>query len=493
MNKVKSFSRSACAVALLCCAMPASSSAQSFVTFFHFDGTDGYEPNDPLVQGTDGNLYGTTYGGGGMTGCVGGCGTVFKITPTGKLTTLYRFCAKQNCTDGANPEAGLVLGTDGNLYGTTWSGGTIGWGTVFKITPQGALTSLHNFAGSPNDGALPAAALIQGTDGNFYGTTYNGGNGTTCNSGCGTVFKMTPQGTLTILQNFDATNGANPIAALVQAANSSFYGATAGGGANTFCTSGCGAVFEMNSSGTILTVIHNFRGNDGADPQGAVVQSPAGAFYGTSFSGGLNSDLCSPDTNSSCGTVFRMTAAGTLATLHRFDGTDGGNPRGKLVQGTDGNLYGTTSQGGSGGAGTVFKPSPSGVLTTLHNLGNDDGSAPDGLIQATSGVFYGAAQLGGANGNCFAACGSIFSEDVGLGPFVVTVPTARKIGQSVIILGTNLAGTTSVTFNGTSATFKVVSATEISTAVPSGATTGPVLVVTPAGTLKSNVPFRVLP
>ncbi|HEV2382309.1 MAG TPA: choice-of-anchor tandem repeat GloVer-containing protein [Terriglobia bacterium] len=180
---------------------------------------------------------------------------------------------------------------------------------------------------------------------------------------------------------------------------------------------------------------------------------------------------------------------GALTTLHSFRSSDGANPYAGLVQATDGNFYGTTSGGGPNGVGTIFKIGASEELSTLHYFGSDDGDFPSaGLVQATNGIFYGTT-FGDGN----TSDGTVFSESVGLGPFVTTLPTSRAIGQRVEILGNNLTGATSVTFNGTPATFTVVSSTEISTTVPSGATTGPDQVVTPSATLSSNVPFRVKP
>jgi uncharacterized repeat protein (TIGR03803 family) len=294
--------------------------AQTFTTLHSFNGTDGNYLRARLVQAANGRLYGTTTGGGACP-IPGGCGTVFKITPSGALTTLYSFCPEgdYHCTDGLFPETGLVQAANGAFYGTTHNGGNYGGGTVFKITPGGTLTIQYRFHGE--DGYKPTAGLVQATDGNFYGTTFEGGAGA-CYDGCGTVFKITPSGTLTTLHNFDRTDGANPVAG--------------------------------------------------------------------------------------------------------------------LVQDTDGNFYGTT-------------------------------------------------ESGGANGNY----GTVFSLSVGLSPFVETLPASGKVGAAVNILGTNLIGATSVTFNGTAATFTVVSSSEITTTVPSGATTGTVQVVTPGGTLSSNIPFTV--
>jgi uncharacterized repeat protein (TIGR03803 family) len=199
-------------------------------------------------------------------------------------------------------------------------------------------------------------------------------------------------------------------------------------------------------------------------------------FYGTTYSGGATGN----------GTVFRINARGALSTLHSFDGTDGSNPYSGLIQGTDGNFYGTTEVGGLDTNGTVFKITAKGALTTLHSFDASDGEDPQGApVQATNGMFYGTTFSAGTGGY-----GTAFSLSVGLGPFVETNPTSGNMGTKVTILGNNLAGATSVTFNGTKATFKA-SSTHITTTVPTGATTGTVEVVAPKKTLKSNVPFRV--
>ena len=409
----------ACGIFLLWAATAVALPAQTFTTLYSFNGTDGVYIIAGLVQGTNGNLYGTTEEGGAIAR-----GTVFEITPSGTLTTLYTFCSQSNCTDGQYPVAGLVQGTDGNFYGTTGNGGAGGDGTVFKITPSGTLTTLHSF--DITDGEDPRAALIQGTNGNLYGTTYEGGA-----NGYGTVFKITPNGTLTTLHSFDKKSGNYPVAELVQSTDGDVYGTTSAGGAD--------------------------RG----------------------------------------GTVFKITPSGKLTTLHSFDVTDGATPVAGLIQSTDGNFYGTTLYGGANGDGTVFEITPSGTLTTLHSFtGGTDGASPyAGLVQDTNGTFYGTTYEGGANGSCdvTGGCGTVFSLSVGLGPFVDTNPTSGKVGKAVKILGTSLTGSTSVTFNGTAATFTVVSASEITTTVPNGATTGTVQVVTPGGTLSSNVPFTVTP
>jgi uncharacterized repeat protein (TIGR03803 family) len=476
-------------LALLVVLVPAmvapSAQAQTFTTLHSFDNTDGAYLQSGLVQATDGKFYGTTVGGG-----ANGDGTVFKITPSGTLTTLYSFCSQggSNCTDGAYANAGLIQATDGNFYGTTSQGGgngcgAGGCGTVFSITPSGTLTTLHTFDGT--DGNSPIAVLVQATNGKLYGTTYGGGANNN-----GTVFSITPSGTLTTLHTFDGTDGSGPNG-VVQATNGNFYGTTQGGGANFV-----GTVFKITPSGT-LTTLHSFDGTDGSLPFAGLVQATNGKLYGTTYSGGTNG----------VGTVFKITPSGTLTTLYSFcpgggGCTDGNGPDAGLVQATNGNFYGTTQFGGANNGGTVFKITPSGTLTTLYNFCSQggsnctDGAYPEAvLVQATCGKLYGTTEQGGSSSACTAnfstGCGTVFSLSVGLGPFVETNPASGKVGAAVKILGTNLTGATSVTFNGTAATFTVKSKSEITTTVPTGATTGTVHVITPRRTLSSNVPFTV--
>jgi uncharacterized repeat protein (TIGR03803 family) len=470
-----------------------SAQAQTFTTLHSFDGNDGRDPESAgLIQATDGNLYGTTPGGGSNL-----TGTAFKITPSGTLTTIYNFCPEVGPC-GAGPYAGLVQATNGNFYGTTLGGGTnSNNGTVFEITPSGTLTTLYSFCsqnqgGICTDGQYPYAGLVQGTDGNFYGTTiYGGVNSCPGLPGCGTVFKITSGGALTTLHSFDGTDGFNPYAGLVQATNGNFYGTVYAGGAT-----GHGTVFKITPSGT-LTTLYNFCSptngcTDGEYPYAALVQATNGNFYGTTTVSGAAGDQ---------GTVFEITPSGTLTTIYNFctqtGCPDGASPDSALVQATDGNFYGTTFGGGAnacpggGGCGTVFKITPSGALTTLYIFctqnGCPDGTNPEAaLVQDTNGDFYGTTFSGGANG-----LGTVFSLSLGFRRFVETQPTSGKVGAAVKILGTNLTGSTSVTFNGTPAAFGVVSATEITTTVPAGATTGKVQVTTPSATLTSNVNFRV--
>ncbi len=475
MGKSGGWKRAYC-VFLLCAATRIASPAQTFTTLASFDGNNGGQPVSSVVQGTNGSFYGTTASGGTY-----GEGTVFKVTSAGTLTALYSFCAQTNCADGRQPDTAPIQATDGNFYGATTFGGIDGNdGTIFKITPQGTLTTLYEFCSQSKcaDGTSPYAGLIQAADGNLYGTTNEGGD-LNCFSpyGCGTVFKISLRGKLTTLHQFHSTEGNLPFAGVVQARDGSFYGTTAYGGANNY-----GTVFRITSEGK-LTTVYSFCAQaacaGGYWPYGTLTQVDDGNFYGTTEGGGASGGF---------GTVFTVTPAGALTTLHSFDVSDGSDPNDGLVQAADGNFYGTTEAGGGTNLGTAFKITPDGTLTTLVSFGTHTQSAyPSVLFQATNGNFYGTTQTGGANND-----GTVFSLSVGLGPFVETNPMSGKVGTPVIILGTNLKGTTSVTFNGAAARFTVVSKSEIKIKVPRGATTGFVTATTPGGKLKSNKKFRVV-
>lgn len=490
-------------VVLLLAASAIASHAQTFTDLVNFNFFDGDTPQSTLVQGTDGNFYGTTYAGGSGVGSVcSGCGTVFKVTPAGVLTTLYSFCSQPLCTDGALPYAGLVLATDGNFYGTTLVGGNpscatnaAGCGTVFKMTPGGTLTTLYSFCTQPgcSDGSLPQAGLVQGSDGNFYGTTGNGGAST----GFGTVFEITPTGTLTTMYRFcvkgdPCLDGGLPQSGLVEATDGSFYGTTFYGGAGK---EGLGTVFRITRAGALRTV-HSFslEAGTGRLPVSGLVLAADGNFYGTLFEGGI--PLC--DSDFGCGTVYKMTPKGEVTTLYSFCAQtgciDGARPVTGVIQATDGNLYGVTTLGGSNGGGTIFEITPGGSLTTLHSFCGQpactDGTTPyEALLQSTSGIFYSTTLSGGATGDF----GTIFSLSTGLGRFVSLVRDSGKVGQIGAVLGQGFTGTTGVSLNGTPANFTVVSDGYIRATVPAGAATGLVTVNTPSGTLTSNVIFHVEP
>ena len=474
---------------IFCISLAITSPAQSFTSLLSFDGSDGSFPYyGSLIQGIDGKLYGATYYGWGKTKppyCSNGsgCGTIFKITPAGVLTTLYSFCSVESCTDGSGPAQPLVQATNGNFFGETAEGGAYGRGTIFEITPSGKLITLYAFCSQAlcPDGAYPFGGLVRATNGNFYGTTEDYGA-----NGGGTVFEITATGKLKTVYNFcsqaNCTDGSGPLSGIVQGTDGNFYGTTVSGGAHNY-----GTVFQITGAGKLKT-LYSFCAQtnctDGDQPFGGLLQGGHGIFYGTTYAGGANN----------FGTVFEIAPAGALTTLHSFNGADGGYPQVGVVAGSDGNGYGTTTLGGANGYGTIFEITKTGTFSTLYSFCSQAGCTDgenlygNGLVQATNGNFYGTTYGGGTNGD-----GTVFSLSVGLGPFVETNPTSGKVGSKVIILGNNLTGASAVAFNGTAATFTVVSATEITTTVPSGATTGSVSVTTPGGTLNSNVKFRVTP
>ncbi|HKD11583.1 MAG TPA: choice-of-anchor tandem repeat GloVer-containing protein [Thermoanaerobaculia bacterium] len=350
-------------------------SSGAFAVVKSFGASDGHGPLASLILATDGKLYGTTNLGG-----ANDRGTVFKIDFAGNLTTLHSFAG----ADGANPVANVLQGTDGNFYGTTSAGGANDRGTVFKMTPAGAITTLENF-GDPSTGYEPDASVVQASDGNLYGTTFWGGPGN-----FGTIFKLTLAGTRTVFHNFTGDDGSQPWAQLVQASDGKLYGTGSRGGA-----SGWGTAFSLTLGGT-YSLLHSFGGADGVGPRdSALVQRAAdGMLYGLTEGGG-----------SGYGNAYKMTTSGGVTSLHSFNITDGALPSDGLLLASDGNFYGTTSAGGSGTNwnGTVFKMTPAGTVTTLHSFNHapgadDDGGAPmGGLIQASDGKFYGTTRVGGAN------------------------------------------------------------------------------------------------
>lgn len=364
-------------------ALSAFTRAQTFSLLYQFkSGPGGANPYAGVIRDSSGNLYGTTYLDGAFAG-----GTVFKLTPAGKETALYSFTGIGG--DGAFPYYGsLVRDSAGNLYGTTFQGGIrdqfcgLGCGTVFKVDSTGKETVLYSFTGTGGDGSLPFGGVVRDSSGNLYGMTWIGGR-----NGNGMVYSVAPDGKETILYSFSGTpDGSDPYAGLIRDSAGNLYGTTPSGGSSYY-----GTVFELTPSGT-ETILYNFTGGaDGGFPESGVIRDSAGNLYGTTEIGGA----------SGLGTVFKVTAGGTETVLYSFGGgTDGQNPAyGSLVRDKAGNLYGTTPSGGANDFGTVFKVDTTGKETILHSFAGRDGKLPYGtLVLNAKGVLYGTAYGGGAYG-----------------------------------------------------------------------------------------------
>lgn len=370
------------------------SSGVTISNLYSFSGAaDGANPNG-LMQDTNGNFYGTTQSGGAYSS-----GTVFRMTPQGVVTTIYPF--DDSTTGGSLPEAGLVQGLDGDLYGTTQNGGANGVGTIFKTTTNGNLTTVYSFDGG--DGAFPDAPMIVGTDGNMYGTTSSGGT-----DGAGEVFRLAPDGSLLQIGSFNYTNGFNPNK-LLQAPDGTFYGTSYGGGSN-----GDGVIFDLTTNGALNPLRSFAFFSGGYLPLAGLAQDAVGTFFGTTFEGGA----------SGFGTVFALSPSGAVTTVYSFTGgNDGSHPSADLIQSSDGNFYGTTSQGGAYNAGTVFRFGSGGKIVTLATFDGYNGSNPlASLVQGADGNLYGATQNGGASGN-----GVIFSVNINYPSVQIT---GQPVGQS---------------------------------------------------------------
>ncbi len=372
--KKSSLWKMVCVVCWFCAATAIVSPAQTLTTIYNFcpqlNCPDGADPAASLILASDGNFYGTTLMGGASSG-----GTIFKMTPAGAITTLHSFAGPE----GYHPYAPLVQGHDGNFYGTANSGGAHSIGSVFKITPSGTFTALHFFNYTYGEGGYPGP-LVAGSDGYFYGVTSNGGD-----NNLGTVFQISADGsTFNTLYYFASSVGKQPSGALLQGRDGNFYGVSPLGGSN-----GYGTVFRITPSGA-ASVIYTFcpQGDctAGGSPNGALLQTSDGNFYGGAGGGTYGG-----------GVIFKVTPGGALTTLHSFNRTDGLNPNGTLVRGSDGNFYGTTVQGGAHGDGTAFQITPGGALMSLHSFAGTDGVNPNGGLIQVNGKFYGTTYTGGAN------------------------------------------------------------------------------------------------
>lgn len=470
-----------CVVSALGLALSVTSTAQTLETVASF-GTNLLLPTG-VTEGVNGNLYALAGGG------LNRWGAVAEVASP-NVVPIYSFCALSNCTDGSFPLGSLVLGADGNLYGDTYGGGSssncpgCGLGTVFRVNPGGAFTKVHDFCMQTDciDGSLPESGLSAGIDGNLYGVTFDGGTST---AGGGIVFQLTTSGQFKSLYNFcslaNCTDGSYPFKPPIQGMDGNLYGTTGYGGAHDL-----GSVYVLNQSGQLRTIASFRKSADSGVQPLWLIQATDGTLYGTTSSGGAAGD----------GTIFKITPSGSMSTLYSFcslaNCADGLGPT-SLLQGPDGNLYGTTGRGGGCGpgcGGTIFQLTPQGSLTILYNFCSQssctDGDTPLSMTLSTDGKLYGVTYYGGAVNH-----GSVFSLSMGFSPFVQPNPAGGKTGRTIGILGNNLTGTTAVSFNGTPASFTVVSDTFIKATVPSGATTGPIQVTTPSGSLSSIVNFQV--
>ena len=382
---------------------------------YNFKFTDGSVCQPGFNMANDGNFYGHCFSGGPS-----GQGVVYKVTPSGTFTILHAFTGG---ADGGTPNGPPIQAADGNLYATTWFGGAHNLGTVYKLTLGGTFTTLYSFTGAA-DGSAPSAPFVQGTDGNLYGSSQYGGA-----HNCGTIFKITTAGKLTVVHAFTCTDGNRPVSAMIQGADGNFYGTTYQGGANDN-----GVVFKMTAGGS-LTVLHSMlAATDGGNPEVALLQATDGNFYGVNFLGG-NAGGCM---NRGQGSIFKVTAKGVFSILYLFDGTVGSNPGGALVQNTNGLLYGDTYMG----AGAE-----------------------------SNGIFY--------------------SLNIGAKPFLRLSATSGIVGNQVGILGEGFSASSVVEFNGVTAAFTLTAPGFITATVPAGATTGFVTVTTGSTTLTSLQKFLV--
>ena len=371
------------ALCVLAFAAPAGAHDRFHILHTFLDGDDGGTPNTPVILDRKGNLYGTALQGGANND-----GVVFKITPKGDETTLYSFAGG---SDGDKPEAGVVIDKNGNLYGTTNLGGPSDQGTAFRLATDGTETVLHAFTGG-SDGGYPQANLLLDSAGDLYGTTVSGGRG--CSDGCGTIFKIAPDGTFTTLYTFaGGDDGWFIMAGLIADRKGNLYGTAQVGGSHGF-----GTVFRLSQRGA-FKVLYAFQGgNDGAYPQAGLIRDASGNLYGTTRSGG-GSNACG---DYGCGTIFRLASDGTETVLHAFSGgSDGGEPYGGVTADLSGNLYGTAITGGGvDGLGTVFELRSNGSFRVLHTFeGQSDGAWPEaGVALDESGNVYSTAYAEGPDG-----------------------------------------------------------------------------------------------
>jgi uncharacterized repeat protein (TIGR03803 family) len=427
-------------------------SAQTFTVLHNF-GSQANDPGGPTWTGAIAQSQGGYF----FTSSPGAVnGKAYRLTTAGALKVVHGF----NGTDGGQPYSGLTMSTDGVFYGATELGGAYGIGTIFKMTSDGHVTTLHSFT-STADGGNTWAPPIESLAGEFYGVARS------FNPNYGTVYKVTKSGVFTILHAFTGGDGAWPTGQLVQGSDYYFYGTTQGGGAL-----GHGTIFKVNSTGD-FHVLYNFDGFSAGLPIAGLTLATDGNLYGVTLQGGA----------SGAGTVFRFSLSKGFAALYEFSGgEDGASPYAGLMQATDGNLYGSAFSGGSYGGGVIFRVALDGTFTVVHSFDGSTGSSPQAaIVQGTNGILYGATTGGGS-----AAGGVFYSLDVGMAPFVRYLPVYGRAGQTVEILGQGFTSDSTVSFNGVPAKFTVVYPTYLRATVPAGATTGSITVTTPAGVIMQS-------
>lgn len=446
----------ACTLLVVFAAIPLH--AQMFQDLYDFNcSTGGCLPSDngSLTQGKDGNLYGTTFEGGSA-----GVGTIFMVTPTtpAVYTDLWEF---DGVTAGY-PSAALTLASDGNFYGTTFGGGTYNLGTVFRFTPPSTLTVLYSFP-SANGRAAP----VEAKDGNLYGVNSSG-----------LAYRVTlPSGTVTRLPQLVSGYSFSP---LLLASNGDLYGTTW-----TDPEDSQGTVFSMTTTG-VIKVVHTFTGPDGANPIGPLVQASNGNLYGTTSAGGAFND----------GVIFEMSLAGKTKVLHNFDLTDGAFPHAGLLAESDGILFGVTPEGGVYGFGTLFQITEGGSFAKLLDFTGATGAAPGNeadttLMAHTNGTFYGITSTGGASsdGNIYS-----FTPPNPLPTLIVEGPIFLRPGVSVVLLGNNLEQITQVSFAGVPAQFQPSANTFLTATVPTLAVDGFVTATFPSGgQIQTQSAVHILP
>jgi uncharacterized repeat protein (TIGR03803 family) len=392
-------------------------------------------------------------------------GVAFRVETSGALTVLHQF----DPATGDLASSGLTLGRDGEFYGATMFGGIGDAGSVYRMTPDGTVTTLHEFTGG--DESHPQAPPVESLYGDFYGTTSGD------DSHPGAIYKIDSSGVYTLLHTFTGKDGSGPVAPLVQDPNNFwFYGAAADAG-----PSNVGTLFRISSTGQ-FQVLYNFDIAHGAYPV-SLMRASDGNYYGAAYWGG----------NGSNGVIFKLALPDTVTVLHYFNGNDGSGPVGNLVQATDGKLYGTTPGGGAHGFGTLFRIDlATGALQVLYNFDLASGEAGVALIQHTDGYLYGDTSSGGTwNGTNYS--GTFFRYDAGLSPFITYLDCYGRVGETVTVLGEGFTSGTVVLFNGVPAQVTEVEPTFLKVQVPLGATTGYLTATTTKGVLQSNKVFVVRP